>query len=133
MNFLGRQTSALLRLLQDVYSGGLTNFEFCNVAIDELPAIVVQCEKIQEQLKILIREARKVRITLILLTQGAEVKTLKMEGEGSVRDSLTFIRLGNFATDHARKLKDKKLLSWLKGSDRPCLVDNVPTVVLNLA
>jgi hypothetical protein len=116
-----------------LYSDGVTDFEFWNVAIDELPAIVAQCENVPDQLKVLIREARKVRIRLLLLTQGAEVKALKMEGEGSVRDSLTFIRLGNFATDHARKLKDKSLVAWLQGSDRPCLVDDVPAVVPNLA
>jgi 16S rRNA U516 pseudouridylate synthase RsuA-like enzyme len=114
------------------YSDGVTDFEFWNVVVDEIPAIVAQCEKVPDQLKVLIREARKVRIRLILLTQGAEVKALKMEGEGSIRDSLTFIRLGNFATDHARKLKDKSLLAWLQQSDRPCLVDDLPAIVPNL-
>lgn len=113
---------------------GKTDFAPWNIGIDELPAIMAapECKNVPTQLKELIREARKVKIRLLLLTQGAEVKALKIEGEGSIRDSLTFIRLGNFATDHARKLKDEALLAWLKSQKRPCLVEDQPGAVPNL-
>jgi hypothetical protein len=118
----------------ELYNKGVTSFEQWSIAVDELPAIMASdiCCEVPNQLKQLIRESRKVRIRLILLTQGAEVKALKMEGEGSIRDSLTFIRLGNFALDHARKLKDERLLSWLQQQRRPCLVDEVPAIVPDL-
>jgi hypothetical protein len=64
-------------------------------------------------IKVLIREARKEHIKLISLTKGGEVKALKVEGEASIRDLFTFIRLGNFVTNYARKLKDKNLQGWL--------------------
>ncbi len=118
----------------ELYNKGVTSFEQWSIAVDELPAIMASdiCCEVPSQLKQLIREARKVRIRLILLTQGAEVRALKMEGEGSIRDSLTFIRLGNFALDYARKLKDERLLNWLQQQRRPCLVDEVPAIVPDL-
>jgi len=118
-----------------LYDIGRTDFDPWNIAIDELPAIMAapECGDVPSQLKELIRESRKVKIRLLLLTQGAEVKALKIEGEGSLRDSLTFVRLGNFAVDHARKtLKDDALLEWLKPQKRPCLVDDQPATVPNL-
>ncbi|HEY9874470.1 MAG TPA: hypothetical protein V6D12_13600 [Candidatus Obscuribacterales bacterium] len=117
-----------------LYDVGKTDFEPWNIAIDEIPAILAapQCGDVPTQLKELIREARKVKIRLVLLTQGAEVKALKVEGEGSIRDSLTFVRLGNFAVDHARKLKDEALLNLVKSQKRPCLVDDQPATVPNL-
>ncbi|HEY9859940.1 MAG TPA: hypothetical protein V6D16_10570 [Candidatus Obscuribacterales bacterium] len=131
--FFSELTGEMQRRYQ-LYDIGRTDFDPWNIAIDELPAIMAapECGDVPTQLKELIREARKVKIRLLLLTQGAEVKALKFEGEGSIRDSLTFIRLGNFATDHARKLKDDDLLNWLKSQKRPCLVDDSPAIVPNL-
>lgn len=83
-----------------------------SIFLDEFPAWA-GLPGVSKIIKQLIREARKVGIRLYILTQGFEVKTLGFEGEGSVRDSMTFIRLKTFAIEHAKKLlstKDKTLI-----------------------
>lgn len=117
----------------EYYNMGRDDFEPINIVCDEMPAIMANCEEVPEQFKALIREARKVRIRLIVLSQGTEVKALKLEGEGSVRDSLSFIRLGNFATQYAKKLGDESLTNWIKAQKRPCLVDEFPAIVPDLS
>ncbi|MEM6379670.1 MAG: hypothetical protein AAF705_15820, partial [Bacteroidota bacterium] len=52
----------------------------------------------------------------------------------AVRENLTYIRLGSYATDHAKhlvskKLADERLLEWLFGYDRPALIEDCPGVV----
>ena len=48
----------------------------------------------------LVREARKVNITLILLVQGSTVESLDIKGEGDIRNNLCHLRLGKFAHQH---------------------------------
>jgi hypothetical protein len=44
-----------------------------------------------------VREGRKVKFRLVMLTQGKEVKTLGIEGEGTIRDCFLSVYLGRFA------------------------------------
>ena len=103
--------------------------------IDELPAVAKNCgTKAIEQIISLIFEARKFRIRLMLLAQADSVKILGLEGQGAVRDNLTYIRLGDYAIDHARWLINKKLaeldlLEWLENQTRPCMVEDQPAEV----
>jgi len=60
---------------------------------------------------------------MCLLSQGAEVKTLGLEGEGSIRESFAMLRLGSFALTHARQ---NKLLESVENSDRPAMLDQSP-------
>lgn len=103
--------------------------------MDELPAIAKNCgDATIEHLISLIFEARKFRIRLIVLAQADSVKVLKLEGQGSVRENLTYIRLGSYAKDHAKslvnkKLTDPRLTDWLSDYDRPAMVEDIPAVV----
>ncbi|MEO1211637.1 MAG: hypothetical protein AAFX78_19210 [Cyanobacteria bacterium J06638_20] len=104
-------------------------------AIDELPAIAKNCgEGTTEQIISLLFEARKFRIRLLLLAQADSVKILGLEGQGAVRENLTYIRLGSYAIDHARWLVNKKLaapelVEWLEAQARPCMVEDQPARV----
>lgn len=56
----------------------------------------------------LVREARKVNIRLILLVQGDSVRSLGWEGDGYIRENLTYIYLKDWAITQAKKLRDSK-------------------------
>ena len=64
-------------------------------------------------------EARKVKIFLVVLSQGWEVESLGLKGKGSVRDSFCFVALGEFAR---KKAKELGISQQVKNIDRPCLV-----------
>jgi hypothetical protein len=63
---------------------------------------------------------------MCLLSQGAEVKTLGLEGEGSIRECFAMLRLGNFALSHGKALKDKAIGEALESNDRPAMLDQLP-------
>jgi hypothetical protein len=106
---------------------GVTQFDPLIVIIDEFPAIASSLGKgATDTVKLLAREARKVSIRMCLLSQGAEVKTLGLEGEGSIRECFAMLRLGNFALSHGKALKDKAIGEALESNDRPAMLDQLP-------
>ena len=106
---------------------GVTQFEPLIVIIDEFPAIASALGKnATDTVKLLAREARKVQIKMCLLSQGAEVKTLGLEGEGSIRESFAMLRLGNIALTHAKSQKDKAISEAVETQDRPAMLDQLP-------
>lgn len=110
-----------------LYSEGDESYGWLNVVIDEYPAISANCGKgASEIMMVLAREARKVKIRLLILSQGAEVKALGIEGNGSVRECFTFVRLRGFVEDHARRLKDDAIARFISGQDYPCMVEDQP-------
>ena len=112
---------------------GVETWEPVSVAIDEFPGTIAALKdedkdyagEVLAAFKMLVRESRKVRIRLLILTQGTEVKSLGLEGEGSVRDSLRWIRLGNFARKYAKDLKDDRLISWVNAQKYPSLFEEL--------
>jgi hypothetical protein len=84
-------------------------------------------------MKLISREARKVSLRLVVLTQSPEVKAIGLEGEGSVRDNFCFIRLGEFALDHAKSLKDEQIKSAIENADRPAMLGNLPCAIPQLS
>jgi len=122
---IARAISKVAALVKDreaeMNQTGREDFEPLNVILDEVPAFVAGCKDdgfdVVKDLKFIIRTARTSKIRLILIAQGSEVKTLGIEGEGSLRDNLTFIRLRGFAEPHARALGVS-----VAGYDRPCMV-----------
>ena len=84
-------------------------------------------------MKLISREARKVSLRLVVLTQSPEVKAIGLEGEGSVRDNFCFIRLGEFALDHAKSLKDEQIKSAIENADRPAILGNLPCAIPQLS
>ena len=124
---IGEEFERLATLMQSRYEErdkGITQFDPLIVIIDEFPAIASALGKgATDTVKLLAREARKVSIRMCLLSQGAEVKTLGLEGEGSIRESFAMLRLGSFALTHA---KQQKILEAIDNSDRPAMLDQLP-------
>jgi energy-coupling factor transporter ATP-binding protein EcfA2 len=71
------------------------------VFIDEVPAIADEDKDLMPIIAKWLREGRKVGIRLCMLSQGGEVKTLGIEGQGSIRENFLFVRMGTFARNTA--------------------------------
>jgi len=129
-------TLELLQVRFDARDRGVKQFEPIVIICDEYPAIIASSEagKVASSwMKLISREARKVAIRLVVLTQSPEVKAIGLEGEGSVRDNFCFIRLGEFALDHAKSLKDEQIKSAIEQADRPAMLGNLPCVIPTLS
>jgi hypothetical protein len=129
-------TLELLQVRFDARDTGVKQFEPIIIICDEYPAIIASNEagKVASSwMKLISREARKVSIRLVVLTQSPEVKAIGLEGEGSVRDNFCFIRLGEFALDHAKSLKDEQIKSAIENADRPAMLGNLPCVIPQLS
>jgi len=117
----------LMQIRYEARDKGISQFDPLIVIIDEFPAIASSLGKgATDTVKLLAREARKVSIRMCLLSQGAEVKTLGLEGEGSIRECFAMLRLGNFALSHGKSLKDKAIGEALEQSDHPAMLDQLP-------
>jgi hypothetical protein len=117
----------LMQIRYEARDNGVTQFDPLIVIIDEFPAIASSLGKgATDTVKLLAREARKVSIRMCLLSQGAEVKTLGLEGEGSIRECFAMLRLGNFALSHGKSLKDKAIGEVMETCDRPAMLDQLP-------
>jgi hypothetical protein len=129
-------TLELLQVRFDARDQGVKQFEPIIIICDEYPAIIASSEagKVASSwMKLISREARKVSIRLVVLTQSPEVKAIGLEGEGSVRDNFCFIRLGEFALDHAKSLKDEQIKSAIENADRPAMLGNLPCAIPTLS
>ena len=129
-------TLELLQVRFDARDTGVKQFEPIIIICDEYPAIIASNEagKVASSwMKLISREARKVSIRLVVLTQSPEVKAIGLEGEGSVRDNFCFIRLGEFALDHAKSLKDEQIKSAIENADRPAMLGNLPCAIPQLS
>jgi energy-coupling factor transporter ATP-binding protein EcfA2 len=93
--------------------------------LDETPAVARALDKTFGQLAApLAYEARKVKLRLWIITQNDNVKALKLEGEGRVRDNFTYLYLGNKAKDRIRYLqKTGELKDIPEDSARLAVVD----------
>ena len=112
---------------------GQEDYPPLNFVVDEYPLIAANCDGISDTMLMLVRAAREAGMRLILIAQGSEGKALDIEGQTSVRECFTRVRLGKHAIEHARKLKAAELVEWLEQQDRPCMVDDEPALVPNLA
>lgn len=111
------------------YERGDEDYPMINVVLDELNTSLSKVPDAVESLKNLLREARKVKIRLICLLQSDNVKSLKLEGEGVLRYCWRYIRLGEFAAIHARKLRDADLIGWVGNRRFPILVEGMPAML----
>lgn len=112
-----------------LYSQGVENYPIVNAILDEFNTSVAEVPEAMEVTKKMIREARKVRIRLILLLQDDSVKSLKIQGEGSIRKCFRYVRLGEFAQTHAKRLKNSALLQWVNQQQYPILVGDSAAVI----
>lgn len=128
-----------LQLMQDRFDArdtGVKQFEPIVIICDEYPAIIASSKagKVASSwMKLISREARKVAIRLVVLTQSPEVKAIGLEGEGSVRDNFCFIKLGEFALDHAKAMKDEAIKLAVESCDRPAMLGNFPCNIPQLS
>ncbi len=127
---IGEAATGLVELMDDRYDAraeGQKTFEPLLVIIDEFPAITATLGKsFTESIMLLIREARKVAIRLVILSQGAEVKALGIDGQGSIRECFAIVSLGKFATARAKSLGDDAIKSALGAAKYPAMLDDLP-------
>ena len=108
----------------ELYHKGNFDYPMVNAILDEF---CVATGKIGDGIEVvldLIKEARKVRIRLFLLVKADQVKTLKIEGQGDIRQSLTYIRLGKFAKEHSKKIGDPALYNYCLENDHSIVVED---------
>jgi hypothetical protein len=127
---IGEAVSQLVAFMDTRYqarSQGQKQFEPLLVLIDEFPAAAANLGKaFTDNIMLLVREARKVSIRLIILSQGSEVKTLGIEGQGSIRECFAIVAIGKFATDRAKALKDEQIKHFIESAQYPAMLDDLP-------
>ena len=113
---------------------GCKDFENWNIILDELIAIATNESSEKQLLEILqlLPKAKKVKIRFLLISQSVVLPLLMKQTKPLFKQEyITFIRLGELATRHAEKLKNKKLLDWLQMQQQPCLINDKPAVFPN--
>ena len=127
---IGQEVDLLVKLMDTRYEArgkGQKQFEPLIVVLDEFPACVANLPKsFTENIMLLVREARKISIKLIVLSQGSEVKSLGIEGQGSIRECFAMIAIGKFATEKAKSLKDEQVKLFIDSAEYPAMLDDLP-------
>lgn len=127
---IGKAVSQLVNFMDERYqarSQGQKQFEPLLVLIDEFPAAAANLGKsFTDNIMLLVREARKVSIRLIILSQGSEVKTLGIEGQGSIRECFAIVSIGKFALERAKSLKDAQIKQFIESAQYPAMLDDLP-------
>lgn len=112
---------------------GLTP-EFTNIAVDEWRSQHKNIDSAKETMKELITQARDARVRILAIATGEQVGIWGLEGESDLEECFTTIRLGEFALEHARRIKaPKSVLTWLDKQKRPCMVDRHPAEIPDLS
>jgi energy-coupling factor transporter ATP-binding protein EcfA2 len=124
---------AIVTELDDRYKSPLPQdaHECHNFILDETPAIGRALDKaFGHLLSPILFESRKVGIRLFVLTQSDNVETLKIKGQGKLRDQFTYIYLGDSAKARQRQLKRKYPV--VEADRRWCVVDETPALIPDL-
>lgn len=107
---------------------------FINFVADEWRLVVKKSPEAKEDMKEVITVARDAKIRMVGIAQGEQVGIWGLEGESDLEECFTTIRMGQFAIDHAKKLKlPQPVLEWLRSQKRPCMVENQPAEVPDLS
>jgi energy-coupling factor transporter ATP-binding protein EcfA2 len=107
---------------------GFDSHEVHNWLIDETPAVARSLDKhFGDLLAPQLYEARKVGIRLWIMTQNDNVQSLRIKGEGKMRDNFTYIYCGKQAPARLRSLK--RCQPALEQDIRWCVVDESVAVV----
>lgn len=118
-----------------LYEQGTENYSPINIHWDEYNAFIrkVNDKSIVPLIEDLIAEARKIKIRIIVMVQSALVEDMGLNG--SLKKSIKFIQLADFATDRATKEdKSTKLTQWMerlieRGDNFPVMIDSKPGIV----
>jgi hypothetical protein len=107
---------------------------FINFVADEWRLVIKKSPEAKENMKEVITVARDAKIRMIGIAQGEQVRIWGLEGESDLEECFTTIRMGQFAIDHAKKLKlPQPVLEWLRQQKRPCMVENQPAEISDLS
>jgi hypothetical protein len=110
------------------------DFGFINFACDEWRLIADNKPEAKDLMREILTIARDVKIRMIAIAQGEQVKTWGLEGESDLEECFTTIRLGQFAIDYAKKIRlSPSVLQWLQSQQRPCMVDSKPAEIPDLS
>lgn len=112
-----------------LYEVGETQFDRVECILDEFNTFIEENPKALECYLKLLREARKVGIRLIFLLQSDSAKDMKLEGRTSARKCLKWVRLGEFAQNHVKTLKDERLISVISNQEYPMIMDKQPAIL----
>lgn len=118
-----------------LYEQGIEDYPAINIHWDEYNAFIrkINDKGIVSLIEDLIAEARKVKIRIIVMVQSALVEDMGLNG--SLKKSIKFIQLADFATDRATKEdKSAKLTQWMerlieRGDNFPVMIDSKPGIV----
>lgn len=118
-----------------LYEQGIEDYSPINIHWDEYNAFIrkVNDKSIVPLIEDLVAEARKVKIRIIVMVQSALVEDMGLNG--SLKKSIKFIQLADFATDRATKEdKSAKLTQWMerlieRGDNFPVMIDSKPGIV----
>jgi hypothetical protein len=77
------------------------------IIMDEVPAIMDECGNAPKTMMRLAREGAKVKMNLIIMTQDPNVESLKIQGQGAVRNNFSKLLLGSFAIKAYKDLEGK--------------------------
>jgi hypothetical protein len=105
------------------------------VIFSDYPSIVQGIEDItQKYIARPIRDGRSNLIRFWFLIQEGNVEALDMKGRSDLLRSITMVRGGDFAIEHAMSLLKTGLLTkqdiqFLNSCDRPCIVGNTPALI----
>lgn len=77
----------------------------------------------------IISEARKVDLRLILITQIDTAESMGWKGMAVIKQSLRWVRLGEFAKRFASSTEDELLIQQIKSMKYPIMVEQVPAML----
>lgn len=105
------------------------------VILSDYPSIVQGIEDItQKYIARPVRDGRSNLIRFWFLIQEGNVEALDMKGRSDLLRSITMVRGGDFALEHAGSLLKTGILTkediqFLNSCDRPCIVGNTPSII----
>jgi len=104
------------------------------VVIDEFFVSLAEVEELGRLLKLISSVGRSLRIRLVLMSQSNRVKSTGLEGLGDLRENLTTVLLGRWATDElpdaARHAISPKKAGVIFDGAEPVIINtrNVPSI-----
>jgi hypothetical protein len=93
---------------------------------EEFPDIADQCKAATQWVDRHSRRGRKAGKFLILLSQYDQIAAFGLEGKSSLLKNFCIVRLGQFALEHAKRLKNPALTRWLGENRSHCLINDAP-------
>lgn len=91
---------------------------------EEFPLLADEVDIARDWLLKFARRGRRVKQFIIVISQSDSVSALGIEGDGAIRQSFAVLRLGKFAVNHAKKLKDEGLITWLQAGKYRAMLDD---------